>query len=285
MLLKEIKTIFQKELAALYPKEEIDTFFYAMVEHYLGLQRFVLVVTPNITLTKEEEQPLFEGLTRLRLEEPLQYILGETHFRDLVLEVNTAVLIPRPETEELVDWVVQEWGNREEASPVILDIGTGSGCIAIALAKALPSAKVVALDISEKALEVAVKNATRNEVEVTFILANILDFDTMPERAFDVIISNPPYVRVSEKPEIRNNVKKYEPEQALFVSDEHPLLHYKAIARFAHQHLKKEGSLFLEINQYLGKETKAFLEENYFTKVELKKDIFGKDRMLKALKE
>ena len=284
MLLKEIKTIFQNELAALYPKEEIDAFFYAMVEHYLGVQRFVLVVTPNITLTKEEEQPLFEGLTRLRSEEPIQYILGEAHFRDLILKVNAAVLIPRPETEELVAWVVQEWGNREDASPVLLDIGTGSGCIAIALAKALPSAKVYALDVSKKALEVAVENAMLNEVEITFILADILAFDAVPDAAFDIIISNPPYVRRSERPQIRNNVKKYEPEQALFVSDEHPLLYYKAIARFAHEHLKKEGSLFLEINQYLGKETKAFLEEHYFTKVELKKDIFGRDRMLKALK-
>ncbi len=284
MLLKEIKTIFQNELAALYPKEEIDAFFYAMVEHYLGLERFVLVVTPNITLTKEEEQPLFEGLMRLRSEEPIQYILGEASFRDVILKVNKEVLIPRPETEELVAWVVQEWGNREDTSSVLLDIGTGSGCIAIALAKALPSAKVYALDVSKKALEVAMENATLNNVEVTFMLADILAFDAVPDVAFDIIISNPPYVRTSERPEIRNNVKKYEPEQALFVSDEHPLLYYKAIARFANAHLKKEGSLFLEINQYLGKETKAFLEEHYFTKVELKKDIFGKDRMLKALK-
>ncbi len=284
MLLSEIKTIFQKELSSLYPKEEIDAFFYAMCEHYLGLQRFVLVVTPDITITKKEEQPLFEGLSRLRLEEPIQYILGETHFRDLILKVDEGVLIPRPETEELVDWVVQEWADRSDASPAILDIGTGSGCIAIALAKELPAAKVHALDISKKALEVAIENAVFNNVKVAFVHADILASDYVPEVKFDVIISNPPYVRESEKPDIQNNVKKYEPEQALFVPDEQPLLYYKSIARFASAYLKKGGQLFLEINQYLGKETMAFLQKEYFTKVELKKDIFGKDRMIKAVK-
>ena len=284
MLLSEIKTAFHLELDALYPPEEVDSFFYSMIEHYLELPRFTLVVTPNLTLTKEEEQPLFEGLARLRLEEPIQYILGEAHFRNLILKVNKSVLIPRPETEELVDWVVQEWGNREDVSPVILDIGTGSGCIAVALAKELPAAKVVALDISKKALEVAMKNATLNNVDITFVLADILASGYVPEGTYDVIVSNPPYVRELERPDIRNNVKKYEPEPALFVPDEQPLPYYKAIAQFAHEHLKKGGHLFLEINQFLGKETMALLEQEYFIKVELKKDIFGKDRMIKAVK-
>ncbi|KAB7530958.1 peptide chain release factor N(5)-glutamine methyltransferase [Flagellimonas olearia] len=295
MLLQEIKTIFHKELDGVYPKEEVDAFFYRCIEHYLGLERFVLVVKPNTTVNKEEEQPLFEALTQLKQERPLQYILGTAHFMDMEFTVNEDVLIPRPETEELVQWIMddvksqtsdigyQMSENEHRTSEIrILDIGTGSGCIAIALAKYIPTVKVYALDISEKALDVARKNAEANSVDVTFMKQSILDPRLDLELNFDIIVSNPPYVRELEKKEIKKNVADHEPHLALFVPDEDPLLFYRAIARFANRRLTKKGSLYLEINQYLGAETQSLLKAHNFSEIELRKDIFGNDRMIKA---
>ena len=291
MLLKEIKDIFHKELGEIYPKEEIDSFFYSCIEHYLKLERFILAIQPGITLTKEEEQPLFEALSELKLEKPLQYILGTAHFMDLELQVNENVLIPRPETEELVQWILldtEQSGrvierSRNDRSLQILDIGTGSGCIAIALAKHLPNVKVFALDVSEGALNVARKNAASNGVDITFLHEDILN--TELELDFDVIVSNPPYVRELEKNEIQKNVKDFEPDTALFVPDEDPLLFYRAIIDFAENHLSEKGKLYFEINQYLGEETKALFHARNFSEIELRKDMFGNDRMLKAIKK
>ncbi|MEC3966978.1 peptide chain release factor N(5)-glutamine methyltransferase [Flagellimonas halotolerans] len=303
MLLKEIKDIFYKELGDIYPKEEVNSFFYACIEHYLKLERFILAIQPGLTLTKEEEQPLFEALSQLKLEKPLQYILGTAHFMDLELSVNENVLIPRPETEELVQWILADCQEKKQfkldaersrsviSTPLndrslqILDIGTGSGCIAIALAKHLPNAKVFALDVSEKALKVAQKNAESNKVDVTLLKHDILDPELDPGLDFDIIVSNPPYVRELEKEEIKKNVKDFEPSTALFVSDEDPLLFYKAIMDFSKRHLKENGRLYFEINQYLGKETEALFKAHNFSEIELRKDIFGNDRMLKAIKK
>lgn len=288
MLLQEVKTIFHKELDGIYPKEEVDAFFYRCIEHYLGLERFVLVVRPKTMVTKEEEQPLYEALTQLKQERPLQYILGTTHFMDMEFAVNEDVLIPRPETEELVQWIMDDVENQKSESEHriseirILDIGTGSGCIAISLAKYIPTAKVYALDISEKALEVARKNAEANSVDVTFFKQSILDPGLDLELDFDVIVSNPPYVRELEKKEIKKNVVDHEPHLALFVSDEDPLLFYRAIAHFANRNLSKNGGLYLEINQYLGAESQSLLKAHNFSEIELRKDIFGNDRMIKA---
>jgi release factor glutamine methyltransferase len=298
MLLREIKNIFHKELDTLFPKEEVDAFFYRCVEHYLKLERFVLVVQPELTLSKDEEQPLFEALSQLKQERPLQYILGEAHFMDLELKVNESVLIPRPETEELVQWILDDVDAECSRSVIstpfndhnlkILDIGTGSGCIAIALAKHLPQAKVFALDVSKNALEVAQENAKSNQVDITFTQQDILELgpelglELGLELDFDIIVSNPPYVRELEKEKIKKNVKKYEPGTALFVPDEDPLLFYRAIAQFSKANLEKKGSLYLEINQYLGAETKALLKAHNFSEIELRKDIFGNDRMLKC---
>lgn len=302
MLLKEIKDIFHKELGKLYPKEEIDSFFYRCIEHYLKLERFILAIQPGYTLTKDEEQPLFEALAQLKMEKPLQYILGTAHFMDLELQVNENVLIPRPETEELVQWILDDILVKKQfkkdaersrsviSTPLndhslqILDIGTGSGCIAIALAKNLPKAKIYALDVSEGALNVAKKNALANGVEITFLHQDILDaeLEFEPELTFDVIVSNPPYVRGLEKNEIHKNVKDFEPGTALFVPDEDPLLFYKAIISFSEKRLLKKGSLYFEINQYLGAETKALFNARNFSEIELRKDIFGNDRMLKG---
>ncbi|HBU78912.1 MAG TPA: peptide chain release factor N(5)-glutamine methyltransferase [Muricauda sp.] len=296
MLLKEIKDIFHTELGAIYPKEEIDSFFYSCIEHYLNLERFILAIQPGYTLNKDEEQPLFEALSELKLEKPLQYILGTAHFMDLELRVDENVLIPRPETEELVQWILLDAErpparrvgsrmvierSRNDHSLRILDIGTGSGCIAIALAKHLPDAKIYALDVSEGALSVAKENAASNGVDVTFLHQDILNPEINLE--FDVIVSNPPYVRELEKNEIQRNVKDFEPDTALFVSDEDPLLFYRAILGFAENHLSENGKLYFEINQYLAEETKALFNTRNFSEIELRKDMFGNYRMLKAI--
>ncbi|WP_127137894.1 peptide chain release factor N(5)-glutamine methyltransferase [Flagellimonas oceanensis] len=298
MLLKEIKDIYHKELGGIYLKEEIDSFFYSCIEHYLNLERFILAIQPGITLTKEEEQPLFEVLSELKLEKPLQYILGTAHFMDLELQVDENVLIPRPETEELVQWILDDCQMEEQFksdaersrsvistmlndhSLRILDIGTGSGCIAIALAKHLPNVTVFALDVSEGALNVARKNAASNGVDITFLHEDILDIEL--ELDFDIIVSNPPYVRELEKEGIQKNVKDFEPKTALFVPDEAPLLFYRAIIDFAEKHLSEKGKLYFEINQYLGEETKALFHARNFSEIELRKDMFGNDRKLKA---
>ncbi|MEO0570867.1 MAG: peptide chain release factor N(5)-glutamine methyltransferase [Bacteroidota bacterium] len=283
MYLKEIKTIFRNELHGLYPRDEVDSFFYLFMEHYLGLERFGLVLQPNLVVSKKEEQPFFEGLARLKKEEPIQYVLGEAYFMELKFRVNPNVLIPRPETEELVGWIIEEIGNRNSAIR-ILDIGTGSGAIAIALAKSLPNVTILGLDVSNKALEVARKNAELNKAEVKFIHADILDVNLELEFEFDCIVSNPPYVREMEKKGMGNNVKNYEPEAALFVSDVDPLKFYKAISAFSLRHLRPKGSLFFEVNQYLSKETEDVLVNNHFDELELRKDIFGNFRMLKGTK-
>jgi len=256
MLLKEIQTIFHKELAALYPKAEVDSYFYLFMEHYLGLERFALVLQPNFVISKEEEGPFFEGLTRLKKEEPIQYILGEAHFMDVMLKVNEQVLIPRPETEELVQWVitscqVEPFDHAQDKlrrDLKILDIGTGSGCIAIALAKALPKAEVVGLDVSNEALKVAKENAELNKVEVEFLKADILNSNLNLNLEFDLIVSNPPYVRELEKNQLRNNVKEYEPEIALFVPDDDALRFYEAVVGFSKKHLR---TFSLKVNSTL----------------------------------
>ena len=286
MVLKEILNIFHKELDTIYGNNEVDSFFNILIDYYLNLKRITLVMQPEYTISKEEEQPLFEALSRLKLEEPIQYIIGETEFFGLVFKVNQNTLIPRPETEELVQWIIEDYKDNLEQIK-ILDIGTGTGCIPISLAKNLPKAKVKALDISTKALEVAKQNAELNAVEVDFIEQNILDtyhteLDSASQK-FDVIVSNPPYVRELEKAEMKGNVLKHEPELALFVDNTNPLIFYKAITEFAIHNLKAGGTLYFEINKYLGAEMIQLLEDFNFKDIELKKDMFGNNRMIKAI--
>ena len=223
-------------------------------------------------------------------EKPIQYITGEAWFYGLRFEVNENTLIPRPETEELVEWIIESQKSKVKSQKIsILDIGTGSGCIPISLKKEIPNAIVSAIDVSEKALEMARKNAVDNEVEVHFILQNILEIDTLNElpisnfqfqTEFDVIVSNPPYVRNLEKQEIKKNVLDYEPHLALFVEDSDALLFYRKIAQLALTSLTPNGKLFIEINQYLGKETVELLENLGFKNIELRKDFVGNDRMI-----
>ncbi len=219
------------------------------------------------------------AIYRLKKNEPIQYIIGETEFYGLPFKVNKHTLIPRPETEELVDWVISEippLGFRG-----ILDIGTGSGCIAVSLAKNLPNAKVSALDISMEALKVARENAQINTVTIDFFPCDILKAEQLPEK-YDIIVSNPPYVRESERDKMQPNVLNHEPASALFVEDKEPLVFYQAIARLSKTVLNPGGVLYFEINEYLGKDLQEVLTTEGFGKIIVKKDIFGKDRMLKC---
>lgn len=280
MKIKAFKSYFFGSLAGEYSKEETGSFFNILCQHFLRLSRLELALDPEKELSSEELRKLEATLQRLQEHEPVQYITGETEFYGLQFRVDKNVLIPRPETEELVQWVIEDLQNRNKKNLRILDIGTGSGCIAITLAKNLPQAKVSALDVSEGALDLARENASRNEVQVSFLKADILHLDHLQE-SYDVIVSNPPYVRELEKKEMQRNVLEFEPELALYVENNDPLLFYRKVAELSRNALLAEGTLYFEINQYLGKETQELLEVKNF-RTSLKKDIFGVDRMLKA---
>mgnify|MGYP006356062809 CR=1 FL=1 len=284
-IIKEYRTQFIEELSTIYDAGEAESFFYLILEDKQKLKRIDLALNPDLTFTENEIQLWNSILEELKKEIPIQYLLGKTSFYGLDFEVNKNVLIPRPETEELVEWIIERrklsFGSAQDDSGKIkiLDIGTGSGCIAISLAKNLPNAQVFAIDVSDKALATAQKNAESNEVKVTFLEKNILEtFDL--EQEFDIIVSNPPYVRNLEKVEINKNVLEYEPHLALFVEDDDALIFYKKIAQLAQKNLVENGSLYFEINQYLGKEMILLLEEMQFKNIELKKDIYGNDRMI-----
>ncbi|WP_299111112.1 peptide chain release factor N(5)-glutamine methyltransferase [uncultured Winogradskyella sp.] len=289
MVLKELQHIFHIELDAIYGKHEVDSFFYLCTEHYLNVPRIQLTLEPGLAMTKPETDTFFKVLEDLKQQKPIQYILGETEFYGLPFKVKEHVLIPRPETEELVDLIIRSVTARAVGKSIkILDIGTGSGCIAISLAKNLPKAKVYALDVSSEALTMAKENAKGNNVDITFIEASILEASNwnlfFENTKFDVIVSNPPYVRELEKQEIQPNVLDNEPHLALFVEDNNPLIFYKAITDFAVKKLKPNGKLYFEINEYLGEETKQLLVDANFEAVELLKDLNGNDRMLKGVK-
>lgn len=293
MKAKDLKDIFHKELNQSYGKDEVASFFYLGLEHHLDVARIQLQLEPEFTLSKSETEVFFELLEGLKQQKPIQYLLGETEFYGLQFKVNESVLIPRPETEELVDWIIKDAKSKIQNSETIkiLDIGTGSGCIAISLAKHLPEVQVFAVDISESALEMAKENANSNGVEVKFIKADILESSLWEDVAlrqkgfFDIIVSNPPYVRKLEKQGIKPNVLDNEPHLALFVENDNPLIFYKAITDFAVDKLTSNGSLYFEINQYLGPETKQLLVDAQFEAIELRKDLNGNDRMLKGTKK
>ena len=281
MLLRDLRNLYLKDLEVLYPKAEIDSILDILLEHYLGIGRFVLALQPQYSMTKDEEEPLIAALARLVEEEPVQYITGYAHFYGLDFEVNPNVLIPRPETEDLIRWILEDV-RQKNGQVDILDIGTGSGNIAISLASQLPHSRVHALDISSAALDTAKENAKKNGVNIQFLLGDIRTLQQLDD-PFDIIVSNPPYVRLSESSQMRNNVKKYEPWEALFVPDEAPLLFYELIAKFGKNNLKPGGRLYLEINQYLGAEVEQLLETEGYEDIVLKSDLFGNDRMVKAV--
>lgn len=280
MLLKDYRTIFTQELASLYDEYETESFFYIILEDFHHMKRVDLALNPTFELSPELLLQWENVVAQLKEQRPIQYILGETEFYGLPFYVNEHTLIPRPETEELVDWIIKESKvKNQKAEFKILDIGTGTGCIAISLAKNLPNAKVFAMDVSDKALTVAKRNAERNNVDITFIHQSVLETNDLGE-TFDIIVSNPPYVRNLEKEEIKKNVLDYEPHLALFVEDNDALLFYRKITELAKINLAENGQLYFEINQYLGNEMVQLLQQHNFKDVELRKDIYGNDRMI-----
>ncbi len=284
MTIKNAKIYIRKELSEFYPENEITAFISIIFSELFGLTTIQLILKENDSLTETEYDTLKNTINRLKNQEPLQYIIGQTEFFSLKFNVSPAVLIPRSETEELVDLIIQE--NRNKAKLSILDIGTGSACIAVALAKNLSNATVFALDISLKALKLAQKNASYNDVNIAFIQEDILNFDSnkrFANQTFNIIVSNPPYVRVSEKQQMSKNVLAFEPETALFVDDNNPLVFYKAITCFAKQHLSVNGKLYFEINEQFGNDVKALLLSSGFSDVEIIKDINGRDRIASSI--
>ncbi|KUO66224.1 MAG: protein-(glutamine-N5) methyltransferase, release factor-specific [Lutibacter sp. BRH_c52] len=279
MLIQDFKHHFFLELSKVHPETEIQSFFNILIEFKLHLSRIQLALEHNFELDRDDLDFLENALLKLKNQIPVQYIVGETAFCGLLFKVDKNVLIPRPETEELVEWIFQN--HKKNESIKILDIGTGSGCIAISLAKNLPNAEVFALDVSAEALDVAKKNAAMSAVKVDFIQADILTIEKLPD-TFDVIVSNPPYVRESEKDLMQQNVLSNEPHIALFVENENPLLFYDKIAELAKNHLTENGVLYFEINQYLGMKTVDLLKSKGFKNIDLKKDIYGVDRMVKS---
>jgi release factor glutamine methyltransferase len=281
MILKSLRTFFNDELIEYYPETEVESFFNLLSEQILNMKRIDISQNLYSVVSGKKYEKFQKAITKLKNYEPIQYVLGNTEFYGLVFKVNPSVLIPRPETEELVSWIIEDCKDKPDIS--ILDIGTGSGCIAVALAKHLPRAKVYALDVSEEALKLAKVNAANNEAEVEFIEANILNCE-LGNLQCDVIVSNPPYVRESEKEAMNANVLNHEPHLALFVKDDDALLFYRKITEISGSILKPNGQLYFEINESLGESTKELLANNSFNNIELKMDIFEKDRMIKAIK-
>ena len=281
-LVRDIRKYYCEQLCSVYDNDEANAMILILLEHYFNITRIKMALEPDMRLSESEMLIFHFAVKDLLKNKPIQYIIGETEFCDLKFKVNENVLIPRPETSELVMKIINSQQSTANSQQLILDIGTGSGCIAISLAKKLSNSKVYALDISEKALEVAKGNAINNDAEVAFIHDDILNLKNKIETQFDIIVSNPPYVRELEKAEMRDNVLDWEPHNALFVSDNDPLIFYRNILEFAKSHLKENGEIWFEINEYLGKEMADLCKEYGFSDVEIFKDFRGKERALKT---
>jgi len=276
--IKEVFSAYKQALGALYDASEIEALTLLVVSEICGLSKAKIKAFPETEIAQTQYEKLNATLTRLKTGEPIQYILGHTEFYGLPFKVNPSVLIPRPETEELVEWALAV-GSGQLAVGSILDIGTGSGCIAISLKKNLPDAQVSAIDISTQALATAKQNAELNEVEINFIEGDILNIKSEIPKS-GIIISNPPYVTLKDKKQMHTNVNDFEPHTALFVPDNDPLIFYKAIADFALKNLSENGKLFFEINESLGNETVELLKGKGFKNIDLRKDMSGRDRMV-----
>lgn len=277
---KQLFNETSEALQAVYDREEASSIAFLLLAQLFKINKAAVLADKLVPPINDQDWQLL--IERLKNHEPIQYVLGETEFYGHWFKVNSHVLIPRPETEELVDWIVTE--NKNLPKLKILDIGTGSGCIAISLAAALPSAEVLALDISAEALEIARYNSEKNGVAIQLIQANILDTQPGdPSWQLDRVVSNPPYVTYAEKELMRKNVMDYEPHLALFVPNEDPLLFYRKIGEFCLTHLNKNGRCYFEVNEQYGTHVKNILLELGFSQSEVKKDIFGKDRFVKGI--
>jgi len=285
-LVRDCRKYYAGELEKIYGSDEANALIMILLEHYFNIDRVKIAMDPELRLSESEMLTLHFAVKELLKNKPVQYIIGETEFCGMRFLVDENVLIPRPETEEMVNMIVSR---RDKACFVrtgcdVLDIGTGSGCIAISLAKLLKDSAVTAVDVSEKALEVAKKNAETNEVNVTFIKDDILNPQNrdLLNGQFDIIVSNPPYVCESEKSEMHANVLDYEPSTALFVSDNDPLVFYRKILEFAQKALKPNGEVWFEINEKYGNEMLELCHKMGFKHSEIIKDFRDRDRILKA---
>lgn len=269
----------KENLGSYYPAGEVAAFTRIIVTEMLGIPQMTFFLKDNVELTHEQEATLADAIKRLQKYEPIQYIQGYSDFCGLRFKVTPATLIPRPETSELVEWVASEASGNER----ILDIGTGSGCIAVSLAHKLPDSKVTAWDISNEALAVATENSHSNGTEVTFKQVDILAYRP-EENLFDIIVSNPPYIKENEKSAMHSNVLDWEPHTALFVPDSDPLLFYRTIAKKGLTLLKPGGTLYFEINRAHGAETTGMLAGLGYADIELRKDFAENDRMIKGIR-
>ena len=277
----DVRQYYKAKLLENYDEREAEALLFLLIAEYTGISKLMIVTDPGLTLTESELLKVHFAVKDLNNHKPVQYIIGKTEFYGLTITVDKDVLIPRPETEELVELVIKE--NQHRKNLRILDIGTGSGCIAIAIKKYLPECEVVAIDISNPALQLAKINAKLNKQSIEFKPFDILaDSNWSRLGFFDVIVSNPPYVRKSERSLMKRNVIDYEPEIALYVEDQDPLIFYKAIFEFGAIHLKKNGRLYCEINQYLGEEVLTLFNNEVFNEIGLVKDINGHNRIIKA---
>ena len=277
MKLKDLKKDFITKLAITYPNEEILSIFKILCKEYLNMSAANLLLSGEELINKKQIDMFSKAIVRLLNEEPIQYILETTLFYGLEFICTPSALIPRPETEELVDWIIKS----ETNGITILDIGTGTGCISISLANN-KGFIVDALDVSSSALELAKQNAKQNKVDINLIEADIFEYKS--HKKYDLIVSNPPYVRNLEKKKMQNNVLHFEPELALFVEDDDPLVFYRAILKFAHNNLIDKGKIYFEINEYLFNDIKGLLIFFGYVNIELKKDSFGKFRFVRAMK-
>ena len=284
-LVRDCRRHYASELEKIYSSDEANALIMIILEHYFDIDRIKIAMEPELRLSESEMLTLHFAVKELLKNKPVQYIIGETEFCGLRFFVEEGVLIPRPETEELVNQLVSWSVSRlPSLSFRVLDIGTGSGCIAISLAKLLKNSVVTAVDVSEKASEIAKKNAEANGVNVRFILDDILNPKNpeLIDNQYDIIVSNPPYVCESEKSEMRANVLDYEPSTALFVSDDDPLVFYKKILEFAQKTLKPNGEVWFEINERFGREMRNLCLDMGFKNVEIIKDFRGRERIVKA---
>ena len=279
-LVKDIRKYYCELLCSLYEKDEANAMILILFKYYFNIDRVRMVLEPDLRLSESEMLKIHFAVKDLLRNKPIQYVTGETEFCDLKFKVNENVLIPRPETAEMISKIVNSQHSTVNNHCSIIDIGTGSGCIAISLAKMISNSNVYALDISEEALKIAKENAFNNNVNVSFIHDDILNLKNNIETKFDIIVSNPPYVRELEKAEMHNNVLKWEPHKALFVSDNDPLIFYRNILEFAKTHLKDNGEVWFEINEYLGKEMSDLCQELGFSNVKIHKDFRDRDRVM-----
>lgn len=279
----DLRNDYAEELYPIYGKEETDALLQILIKRYFKVSRADLAVNPDRRLSESEILRLHFAVKELKNHKPIQYILKHVDFLNTRIFVDESVLIPRPETEELVQLIIELEKDKKDLK--ILDIGTGSGCIAITLAKNLKSSKVTGIDVSTEALSTAGKNLFFNEVMVEFKEFNILDPEAGEELGlFDILVSNPPYVTQDDKKLMKENVLKHEPHLALFVPENDPLLFYNAILYFSDEQLKPGGRIYFEINESFGKEVLQLLVKKQFEKIQLHKDIFGKDRFVSGVK-